>query len=253
MGQKKIRVSIVKYLNSIPFVFGLEKYEKELNIELQFDTPADCADKLKSDKADLGLIPVSEISTITNGTIVGEYCIGADGPVFSVCLTGDSPVEEMERIYMDPHSRTSVNLAKILAREVWMKEFTWLEAESGFEKDLIKEKDGGVVIGDKVFEVSGKYKYQYDLAEAWKEYTGYPIVFAAWVANRQLESAWIQEFNEALAHGVSSIPQVLKKYSYQDQLQNVDLEDYLTHKISYPLDKRKRAGMALFLEKIMRG
>ena len=250
MTHKIIRVSVVKYLNSIPFVYGLDHFAGDLNIDMVLDTPADCAGKLKSGGADLGLIPVSEISALSDSYIVGDYCIGADGPVFSVCLTGDRPVEELERIYLDSHSRTSVNLVKILAREFWKKEFVWIPGKDGFEKNLIHEGDGGVVIGDKVFGIAGKYKYHYDLAEIWKEHTSFPIVFAAWVANKEIDAGWIGEFNSALAFGVGSIPEALDQYSYENQLKGVDLLDYLTHKISYPFDKKKRAGMALFLQKI---
>ncbi len=250
MRHNSIRISVIKYLNSVPFVYGLEKFASKLNMEMQVDTPADCAGKIKSGEVDLGLIPVSEIPTLPESHLIGDYCIGANGPVFSVCLTGDKPIEELERIYMDPHSRTSVNLAKILARELWRKEFVWLEADSGFEKTHIQKADGGVVIGDKVFGIAGKYRYQYDLAETWEKHTGLPFVFAAWVSNRPLDEDWIRDFNQALAYGVESIPEALEQFSYENQLKGVDLIDYLTNKISYPLDKQKRAGMALFLQKI---
>ena len=250
MSLNRIRISVVKYLNSIPFVYGLEKSADSLNIELHFDTPSDCAKKLSSGEVDLGLIPVSEISSIKNSNIIGDYCIGADGPVYSVCLTGERPVEELQRVYMDPHSRTSVNLAKILAREFWKKDLQWLDTDDGFETKLIKGKDGGVVIGDKVFNIAGRFPYQYDLAEAWKKHTGLPVVFAAWVANRPLEEEWINKFNAALKIGVDSIPEVLAAYPYKEKLQNVDLYDYLTNKISYTFNQQKRAGMALFLKKL---
>lgn len=250
MRQKKIRISIVKYLNSIPFVYGLERSADKLGLEMHLDNPSDCARKLKNGEVDLGLIPISEYPSIPHGRLIGDYCIGADGPVYSVCLTGEKPIGELDRIYMDSHSRTSVNLAKILAKELWKREFSWLNAGDGFEKDLIRGKDGGVVIGDKVFGISGKYKFQYDLAEAWKELTGLPFVFAAWVSNCDLADDWVKEFNIALSVGVGSIPEVLSKFPYSDKLRGVDLLDYLTNKISYSLDKQKRAGMALFLKKI---
>ncbi len=250
MSHNAIRVSVIKYLNSIPFVFGLEKFADTLQVEMQFNTPADCARKLKSGDVDVGLIPISEIPSLPDSYIIGEFCIGAEGPVFSVCLAGDKPIDQLERIYLDPHSRSSVNLVKILAADLWKKDFIWLDAESGFEKTLIKHTDGGVVIGDKVFGIAGKYPYQYDLAEAWKRLTGLPFVFAAWVANRTLDESWIKDFNKALAFGVNSIPDVLKRFSGDYKLHGADLFDYLTNKISYPLDKQKRAGMALFLQKL---
>jgi len=250
MNSDLIKVSVVKYLNSIPFVYGLQKASGRLGLEILVDTPADCARRVRSGDADIGLIPVSEMENIPGGYILGDYCIGADGPVYSVCLASDRPVHELERIYMDPHSRTSVNLVKVLARDFWNMDFEWMDADDGFEKVKIGGRDGGVVIGDKVFGIAGVYRYQYDLAEAWKEMTGMPFVFAAWVSTKDLDSAWKLEFNRALAEGAGSIGQALEAYPYGDKLKDVDLFDYLTNKISYPLDNKKRAGMALFLKKL---
>lgn len=250
MSKEIVRVSVVKYLNSIPFVYGLQNSPVSQGLDLYFDTPSECARKLREGEVDIGLIPVSETGRINNGYIVGDYCIGADGPVYSVCLAADRPVEELKRIYMDPHSRTSVNLAKVLSRELWKRDFEWLDAKDGFERQLIGDQDGGVVIGDKVFGIAGRYAYQYDLAEAWKKMTGLPFVFAVWVANKQLDSEWVYIFNQALKNGVGSIASALEEYPYGDKLKGVDLHDYLTNKISYSLDKQKRAGMALFLEKL---
>jgi chorismate dehydratase len=250
MNSDLIRVSVVKYLNSIPFVYGLQRSAGRLGLEISVDTPAHCAKRLAGGDADIGLIPISEFGNIPGGYILGDYCIGADGPVYSVCLASDSPVEELRRIYMDPHSRTSVNLVKVLARDYWKKDFEWVDAEDGFEQHRIGGTDGAVVIGDKVFGIAGRYRYQYDLAETWKKMTGLPFVFAAWVSNRDFDQAWKDEFNLALAGGVGSIESALEEYPYGDKLGGVDLHDYLTNKISYQLDNKKRAGMALFLKKL---
>ena len=250
MNSDLVRVSVVKYLNSIPFVYGLQRSSGRLGLDISVDTPAECARKLKAGEADIGLIPISEFGAIPGGYILGDYCIGADGPVYSVCLASELPVGELRRIYMDPHSRTSVNLVKVLARDYWKMDFDWLDAEEGFEQEKIEGTTGGVVIGDKVFGIAGRYNYQYDLAETWKKMTGLPFVFAAWVSNRNFDESWKDGFNQALAGGVGSIQNALDEYPYNDKLKGVDLFDYLTNKISYRLDNKKRAGMALFLKKL---
>lgn len=250
MSIEKVRVSVVKYLNSAPFYYGLENFKGDLPLELHYDTPADCAAKLMTGIVDAGLVPVAVIPLLPESYIIGEYCIGADGPVMSVRLVGDNPVECLKRIYLDPHSRTSVKLIKILASELWKRDYTWLDTGDGFEKHLISGSDGGVVIGDKVFGILDRYEYQYDMAESWIELTGLPFVFAVWVANRRLDPLWIDNFNRALELGLGSIPEFLKTSDLNSRYPGIDLHSYLTKNVSYPLDKQKRAGMALFLEKI---
>ena len=54
----KIRVSAISYLNSIPFVYGLENSPLLSEIELSLDIPSECAQKLFDNKVDLGLVPL---------------------------------------------------------------------------------------------------------------------------------------------------------------------------------------------------
>src|SRR5258707_621310 len=79
-------------------------------INLHLDFPAAIAQQLKSGEADLALIPTAEIKNIPGARVVTDYCIGADGPVGSVCLYADVPVEEVKEIFLDYQSRTSVQL-----------------------------------------------------------------------------------------------------------------------------------------------
>ena len=44
---------------------------------------------------------------------VSDYCIGCDGPVRSVCLFSDVSIEKIDKIYLDHHSRTSVELLRV--------------------------------------------------------------------------------------------------------------------------------------------
>ena len=57
----KIKISAVSYLNSKPFIYGLQHADLMSEIELSSDIPSVCAQKLISGKSDIGLIPVSAI------------------------------------------------------------------------------------------------------------------------------------------------------------------------------------------------
>ena len=57
----KVRVSAISYLNTAPFVYGLENHPVSGLIDLEFVPPAVTASILISGDADLGLVPVAAI------------------------------------------------------------------------------------------------------------------------------------------------------------------------------------------------
>lgn len=243
--EARIKVSAVSYINSFPFIYGLENSAVADRIELQLDNPAACADKLKSGEVDLGLIPVAEIPNVPNARVIGNYCIGAEGPVESVCLYSEVPLEEIETVLLDPESRTSVRLARILAQKKWNILPKWKAAQSGFESS-ISGSTAGVVIGDRAFKLNEKELLRWDLSEEWQELMGLPFVFAAWVANKDLPSAFEEQFDQALKHGLNHKPEAMEKHlNSQSDLQSK--LDYVNHRIQYLLDERKHQALERFL------
>lgn len=216
------------------------------DIELIEGHPAMIAQMLIDDKVDMGLIPVAAIPLLAEHHIVTDYCIGAEGPVASVCLFSEVPMDAITKVYLDYQSRTSVNLAKILLRDYWKKDVELMNATGEDFRDQIKGTSAGVVIGDRALEQRLRSPYIYDLAEAWLHFTGLPFVFAAWISNKKLPENFIRMFNEANAFGLSHLEEVVAENSCE----TFDLLDYYTRHISYPLTDQKRKGLKLFLEKL---
>ena len=242
----KIRVTAVSYLNTKPLLYGLFKSPVAAELDLQLDIPSICAEKLRSGQADLGLVPVAILPELTQAYIVSDYCIGAEGEVKTVCIYAEKPLEELKTIYLDYHSRTSVELARILVREYWKVDAELLPAKPGFE-NKIQGDTGALLIGDRTMGLESKYPYVYDLGEAWLQHTGLPFVFAAWVSTRPLDPAFIQRFNAALKTGLDYIPELIYLLPTQPDF---DLNTYFTKYISYPLTQGKKEALRLFLEKI---
>ena len=243
-----LKISAVSYLNTIPFIHGLKQSELIKTIDLQLDYPSICADKLINGTVDLALVPVAVIPKLKEAYIISDYCIGANGAVDTVCLYSDVPIEEIESIALDYQSRTSVALLKILLKEYWQFNPELKKANVGFEEN-IKGNHAALVIGDRAFALNTKHAYIYDLSAIWKEMTGLPFVFAAWVANTKLPQDFIISFNKALEKGLSNIDKALALEG--DSYPNCkNPEDYLNNKISYNLDVEKQKGMELFLRKI---
>lgn len=246
---KKTKVSLVSYLNTLPFLKGLEEDTLLQNqMELSKDIPSICAKKLIEGEVDLGLIPVAVIPKIESPVLLNNYCIGATGEVHTVLLLSEVPLEEIESIYLDYQSRTSVKLCQLLCRDYWKIQVKFIDARPGFE-EKISGNTAGLIIGDRTFNLPERLKYRYDLSEAWYKWTNLPFVFAAWVANKNLDQQFINQFSKALEQGLEAKDQIIAKFENEFISKDV-LESYLNNSIEYHLDEKKKQGMNLFLEKI---
>jgi chorismate dehydratase len=236
----KIKISAVSYTNTKPFIYGIEHSDLLGQIDLSLDIPTDCAAKLIDGQVDIGLIPVAAIPNVPNANIVADYCIGSVGAVNSVFIFSKVPVAEIKTVRLDSHSRTSNNLAKVLLK------FHFKQAVSYVTDEPI-DADAIVLIGDRTFGRRDDFPFAYDMGEEWMNFTGLPFVYAAWVANKAIPQEFINDFNQALAFGLSKRKELLLDLP---KLDNFDLEDYLLHKLDFELTDKKREALALFLSYI---
>jgi chorismate dehydratase len=244
---KKIRVVAVSYLNTKPLLYGLLRSPLAEHLDLQLQIPSVCASMLKRGEADMGLVPVAIIPELSQPQIISDYCIGTQGTVRTVCLFSERPLEELDTLLLDYHSRTSVVLTQYLLREYWRLSPVLTPAYPGYESD-IKDRTGGLIIGDRAIGMEDKYPFVYDLGEAWLAHTGLPFVFAAWVSNGPMPETFVQAFNEALRHGLDHIPELL--YLLPSPVPGFDLHAYFTENIRYELDEPKRRALSLFLQEL---
>lgn len=242
---EKIKVGAVNYLNTKPLLYGIQHLPIIDKIDLVTDYPAHIAEQLLEGKIDIGLVPVAIIPHLKEYYIVSDYCIGAEDAVGSVCLFSEVPLDQIETVWLDYQSKTSVNLARVLLKNYWNKNVAFLDAAEGYQQQ-IKGTMAGVVIGDRAFAQRLVSPYIYDLAAAWKAYTNLPFVFAAWVANKPLPQDFIHDFNCANQYGLDRLEQVM----IENLCNNYDLRTYYTSNISYKLNDEKRLGLTRFLEEL---
>ena len=240
-----IKISAVSYLNSKPFIYGIEKSGLMSNYKLELDIPSVCAEKFLQKKVDIGLVPVAIIPQLKEYYFISDYCIGAEKSVGSVMLYSTVPLQQITKIYLDYQSRTSVILARILAKNYWKINPEWLNGILGYE-NKIKETVAAVVIGDRTFELKKKFPYSYDLAEEWNNYTKLPFVFALWIANKKLPQEFLISFNNALKFGIANIDAVVKENSDF----KINSKEYFTQRISFSFDNKKRKALERFLEEM---
>lgn len=242
---RKIRVGAVSYLNTKPFLYGIQNSPVFDEISLVTEHPAVIADMLLNNEIDIGLVPVAIIPSMKEYHINTSFCIGSDGPVASVCLFSKVPLQEIRTVLLDYQSRTSVVLAKILFDQLWKQKPAFESAGPDFIH-RIGGTIAAVVIGDRALRLRSVFENIYDLGEAWKQLTGLPFVFAAWISNKALDRGWVERFNQANAFGVQNSLLVAK----QSADIGFDLEKYYTCYLSYKLDDEKLKGLHLFLSMI---
>lgn len=236
------RVVTVKYLNTKPFINGIQRYFSADEVELILDSPAGCAEQLISGRADIGLIPVAVFPDLDSYRIFSDYCIGCDGPVGTVKIYSRKPLTECKYLYLDYQSRTSVFLSKLILKDYLSLNLSFLDGFPGYEQS-IRDDYAGLIIGDRCFSYNQEIPFQLDLGLAWKQWTGLPFVFAVWVCRLETELTFLNRFNYALQSGIQSIAQ---DFGRPDEIH------YLTKNLSFDLGHDKQTAMTQFLEQTSR-
>ena len=242
---KRWRIGAVSYLNTRPFLLGLEQQGFKDQIDLIKSYPAKIAQDLLEGQIDIGLVPVAIIPQLSHPQIVSKYVIGAYGNVASVALFSAVPMEQITTVYLDYQSRTSVQLLKILLAQFWKKEVSFLPATEGYI-DQISGTTAGLIIGDRALNQLKNFSFVYDLGLAWKQHTGLPFVFAAWVANQPIPAEFMEAFDAAIEFGLNHLAEVISLVPANEL--SYDLNKYYTENISYDYGEDKKRGLATFLQ-----
>lgn len=243
---KKIRISAVSYTNTKPFLYGIQNTDIINQIDLSLDNPSDCAQKLIDDVVDIGLIPVAATISLPHWEIVSDYCIGAVGPVNSVFIFSNCEIHQVKTLQLDPQSRSSNNLAKVLLKNFWQIQPELITSAPDYSQST-DEYTAFVQIGDRTFGKAENYPYVYDLAAEWIKFTGLPFTFAAWIANKTIPQEFINSFNQSLQYGLDHREDLFKQIPMRNDF---DIRDYLTRRIDYPLTEPKKQALYLFLKYI---
>ena len=242
----KTKIAAVSYLNTVPFVYGINRADS-LKAQLILAPPAQCAANFASDAAEVALVPVGALPVLNDANVVTDFCIGAVRNVRTVTLMSNVPVQEVDTIFLDSHSMTSALLIKVLAAELWHINPSWQDLSDYTNLHQHPENHAFLLIGDKVFDYEGRFKYSYDLAECWQTLTGKPFVFAVWVARSGVSPEVLDGLESALSFGVERIWEAISEAKIS--IDPIDAYSYLTENIDFLLDFDKRESLDLFLAK----
>lgn len=228
-----IRVGSVPYLNARPLI---QAHTGTVLLEV----PSELAKTFAAGRVDAALLPVFELVKGSGGTAVDGVGIGCRGQVFSVFLAHRKPLAQIDRIFLDAASRTSVHLLQILLGEFhgWTGQFC--NGDPG-------PNDARLLIGDPAIAFrrsAAASSWQFmDLGGEWFKQTGLPFVFACWVLRDELENG------AAIADALRALK--TSGMTHIDSIADLEADSafarrYLKEFVRYDLDRAGRDAISLF-------
>src|SRR5258706_9623825 len=180
-----LRVGCVPYLNAKPLIAWFHSKECDADAEVIYRVPSQLAIGLEDGSLDFALVSIFELFQNPFLKLIPGVSISADGPVKSVRLFSHVPFEQVRTVAMDTSSLTSTAIIRILLSELYGLEPSYQPHRPDLS-EMLKECDAGLIIGDlKLFDAPAPYVM--DLGAAWKQITGLPFVYAAWLARENVD------------------------------------------------------------------
>jgi len=245
----KLVIGEIPYLDCYPYFGPLRKKYGHDFFVYYAGHPTDLNTALKRGQIDVSISSSIEYcQNFENYMVLPELCIGSDGPVGSVLLFSDIPVEDLDEmtISLPPSSAAAVNLVKIILGKYFQfsNQFktSWTEAEAHL---LI----GDSALRERTLE---RYPYVYDLGELWKEQTGLPMVFALWIVRkdtvdkkREQLIAFHQSLKNAINDARKNWAELANSLGNYDWMSKKEIIDYWKG-IDFSLTSRHSKGLLTY-------
>jgi chorismate dehydratase len=189
------RVGHIQFLNCLPLYWGLMRSGALIDVDLRKDDPDRLNRALVAGDLDIG--PISLVEYLRNADdllLLPDLAVGSDGPVLSVNIVSTVPLTELDgrRVALGSTSRTGVLLAQMLLSSRYGVTPEYFRCPPDLTQMLL-EADAAVLIGDvalrALYEAPSRGLTVTDLGQAWREWTGLPMVFAAWAVRRDFALA----------------------------------------------------------------
>lgn len=251
-------LGVVSYLNALPLYRTLETRGEVKVIRV---VPSKLAAMLEKGECDAAIMPVVDFLRGTGESIISDACIGTkiegDGAVRSVLLFHRVPLEKIQSVAVDTSSHSSVALTRVLLADSYGVQPPFIEHAPNLAQ-MLQKHDAALLIGDAALEaknavevsIDSPRSHILDLGAAWKELTGLPFVFAAWIARRGLDEKAREELGRILSaardEGYADIPRILAENPIESTIPTVQIEDYLRHAIGFHLSDSHRKAIEEF-------
>ncbi|GAA4438483.1 menaquinone biosynthetic enzyme MqnA/MqnD family protein [Phytohabitans houttuyneae] len=187
---RRPRVGHIQFLNCLPIYWGLMRSGALIDVDLHKDSPDRLSAALVAGDLDIG--PISLVEYLRNADellLLPDLAVGSDGPVLSVNVVSTRPLPDLDgaKVALGSTSRTGVLLAQMLLADRYGARPEYFSCPPDLTQMLL-EADAGVLIGDvalrALYEAPRRGLAVTDLGQAWREWTGLPMVFAVWAVRR---------------------------------------------------------------------
>jgi chorismate dehydratase len=266
-----LRVAAISFLNPAPLLFNFEHDPAASTLrsqyELHYTTPAHCARELHSGSADLGLIPIAELTPEL--AIVPGCTIASLREVRSILLLVKNPanlpvgeaLSHVTTIATDSASRSSTAYAHILFEHFYNTRPTFTEQRAD-AVSMLSASDAALLIGDPALlarqnrtqieaEIASQFDADFDpdsllwldLAALWRQHTGLPWVAAVWAVrpaalrlNGITPARLTADLIASRDAGLTNIDTLVREWTPRIPIPADIIRTYLTQNIHYTLD-----------------
>ena len=259
----RLRIAAIDFLNPAPLMWNFEHPPRMAQLALRYRidrmTPSECAARLATGRADIGLIPIAALATTPGLRILPGCVIAAKGRIRSLLLVrrASRPLAALRTVAADSASLTTIAHARILFRHWGNPEVEFQLAAANLDA-MLGRADAAILIGDPAllalegraarFERTGVELVYHDLAEEWHSMTDLPFVSAVWSAapGCPLDECIGDDFIHSRDQGLINIDALARDWSARIPLSEAAIRSYLSTNIHYILDEECIAGMKAF-------
>jgi chorismate dehydratase len=261
--QRRLRIAAIRFLNPAPLMWDFEHAPVNAKLadryEIEWMLPSECADRLASGAADIGLVPIAALAVNQGLSVLPGCTIASKARVRSLLLArrASQPLTELRSVAADTASRTTIAYSKILFQRWGNASVRYVPMAANVDV-MLDHADAAIVIGDPAllaleeranrFERTREVLVYHDLAAEWNTLTHLPFVSAVWAAapGVVLNESVAEDFVRSREHGMRNIEILVAEWSAKLPVPEDTIRDYLTTNIHYVLDEECLDGMRGF-------
>jgi chorismate dehydratase len=233
------KFAVLPYTNTAPLAEYIPAVQP--GAELIYRHPAFTLNEILRGQVDAGIVPVVDYFNTVGLERVEGIGICSDGDAESVLLQCKCPLKDVKSISLDPASKTSNLLIKVLLKEHFRR-----VCDIRFDIDQ-PNADARVLIGDNALCARNEFE-TYDLSGLWKAMFGLPFVFAVWVykADHPDKDTLCRITHDAKVEGMKNIALLSETHASKAGISKERCFHYLTNCIHYNIGENELAAMKLF-------
>jgi chorismate dehydratase len=265
----RLRIAAIRFLNPAPLMWDFDHPPHAVPLATRYDIesmmPAQCAERLSSGRADLGLVPVTAFAHSRDLCIVPGCAIASKGAIRSLLLVvrAATGLENVRSIATDTSSHATRAYVQVMARRFWKIPAMFVPHPPDLNA-MLAACDAALLIGDPALlaledraarqQRTGEELLYLDLGAEWRKLTGLPWISALWglreeaarspAQREQLLSDLLGSRDAGLAH----IDDLADEWAMHIDVPRVTIHAYLSQNIHYVLDEECLAGLRGFYE-----